>query len=101
MTRKTKAEWQRQAAERQTHLTIHYFWDARLAPPSIVKGYTSNENSARGNAYRRIGLELFNKAVIIDERTGQAICTLRRNAHTGDIAVQDERYLVILSDRKR
>jgi hypothetical protein len=96
MTRKTRAEWVRQGAERKTHITSHYFWDARLAPPSLVKGYSSNEISARGNAYRRIGLELFNKVVIIDERTGKTICELRRDPRTGFIDVQDERYVLLM-----
>ena len=101
MTRKTRQEWKRQAAERKTHLTIHYFWDARMVPPSIIKGYSSDERNARGNAYWRVGLELYNKAVIVNERTGQTVCTLRRDPRTGFIDVQDERYLLILGARKK
>lgn len=89
---KTQREWRAQAGQRKNPLTIHYFHDARMAVPSLYKGYSSDPISARGNAYRRIGIELYNKAVIVDERTGIVQCELRRDPRTGNIEVHDLRY---------
>lgn len=90
--KRTSGEWKRQAAERARPITIHYYPDARESGPALTRGYSADANRARGRAYEKVGVELYNKAVIVDERSGLEVAVLRRNSRDGSITVKDSKW---------
>jgi hypothetical protein len=71
----------------------HYFYDARLAPPSIHRSHSKTEEGARSACVVRIDAEQYNKAVIEFKPTGQFLHVYRRDPKTGATDRQDHRYM--------
>jgi hypothetical protein len=78
----------------------HYFYDARMVLPSVIKGYAKSEQSARSACVVKVDDERFNKAVIVKRDTLEVLHIYRRNATTGAIERQDHRYRRLLGEGK-
>lgn len=86
--------------ERRGYVT-HYFYDARLAVPSDVRGYAKSEDTARSACVVKIDAERFNKAVIINRDTKEILHVYRRDRETGNIERQDHHYRILLGEARR
>jgi hypothetical protein len=85
--------------EHRTYET-HYFFDARMTYPSIIRGFAKTEESARAACVVKVELERYNKAVIVNRDTLEILHVFRRDVETGNIRREDHRYRRLLDQGK-
>jgi hypothetical protein len=83
-----KGRWIAEPYEYETH----YFFDARMAIPSIVRSHSKTEEGARKACIVRIDAEQYNKAVILHSPTQKVLQIYRRDRKTGNIERKDHRW---------
>jgi hypothetical protein len=97
--KKTRKEWQAQGQDVARPIQIDYYWDARMNGNPARKGFAETDFNARGNAYRKVGQQYFNKAVIHNRITGTELCVLRRDPRTNGIDVKDSTFENVIRER--
>lgn len=79
----------------------HYFYDARLAYPSMDRGYAASEEGAKARCVVKVDAEKFNKAMIVHRDTLEVLHVYRRDPRTGFIDREDHRYQKLLGIKPR